>query len=216
MQQMQQQLNHSMENNITLYGASGHCKVIIDVLQSNNQIITTIIDDVPKLNPILGFSISNANEFDFSSAQNMILSIGNNKVRKKLAAKLNTNFVTAIHLKAIISNSVTIGVGSVVMAGAIINPDTKIGKHCIINTGAVVEHDCIISDFTHISPNASLAGGVVVGEGSQIGIGATVIQGVKIGKWVTVGAGSVVIRDVPDYSVVVGNPGRIIKLNENE
>lgn len=205
-----------MENNITLYGASGHCKVIIDILQSNNQTIAAIIDDASKSNPILGFSISNANEFDFSSAQNMILSIGNNKVRKKLAGKLNTNFVTAIHPKAIISNSVTVGAGSVVMAGAIINPDTKIGNHCIVNTGAVVEHDCIISDFAHISPNASLAGGVIVGEGSQIGIGATVIQGIKIGKWVTVGAGSVIIKDVPDYAVIVGNPGRIIKVNENE
>ena len=205
-----------MENNITLYGASGHCKVIIDILQSNNQVISTIIDDAPKLNTILGFGISNASEFDFSNVQNMILSIGNNNVRKKLAGELNTNFVTAIHPKSIISNSVIIGGGTVVMAGAIINPDTKIGAHCIVNSGAVVEHDCVIGDFAHISPNALLAGGVMVGEGSQIGIGATVIQGIKIGKWVTVGAGSVIIKDVPDYSVIVGNPGRIIKVNENE
>jgi sugar O-acyltransferase (sialic acid O-acetyltransferase NeuD family) len=205
-----------MENNITLYGASGHCKVIIDILQSNNQAINAVIDDAPKSNTILGFSILNSNAFDFSNIQNMILSIGNNKVRKKLAHKLTANFVTAIHPKSIISNSVIIGDGSVIMAGAIINSDTKIGKHCIVNTGAIVEHDCIISDFTHISPNASLAGGVVVGEGSQIGIGATVIQGIKIGKWVTVGAGSVIIKDVPDFAVVVGNPSRIIKVNENE
>ena len=205
-----------MENNIILYGASGHCKVIIDILQSNNQTITAIIDDVSKSNTILGFSISNSSEFDFSSNQNMILSIGNNKVRKKLAGKLNANFVTAIHPKSIISSGVIIGVGSVVMAGAIINPDTEIGEHCIVNTGAVIEHDCDISNFVHISPNASLAGGVVVGEGSQIGIGATVIQGMRIGKWVTVGAGSVIIKDVPDYSVIVGNPGKIIKVNENE
>lgn len=200
-----------MENNITLYGASGHCKVIIDILQQNNQIITAIIDDAPKTNTILGINVINSSEFDFSNVQNMILAIGNNKVRKKLASKLTANFVTTIHPKAIISNSVIIGEGSVIMAGAIINPDTKIGNHCIINTGSVVEHDCVISDFVHISPNASLAGGVVVGEGSQIGIGASVIQGIKIGKEVTVGAGAVIIRDVPDYSVVVGNPGRIIK-----
>lgn len=205
-----------MENNITLYGASGHCKVIIDILQSNNQVISTIIDDAPKLNTILGFGISNASEFDFSNAQNMILSIGNNNVRKKLASKLKANFVTAIHSKAIISNNVIIGNGTVVMAGAIINPDAKIGNHCIVNTGAVVEHDCVVGDFAHISPNVSLAGGVVVGEGTQIGIGATIIQGVKIGKWVTVGAGSIIINDVADFVVIVGNPGRIIKVNENE
>ena len=37
---------------------------------------------------------------------------------------------------------------------------------------------------------------------------------IKIGKWVTVGAGAVIIKDIPDYAVVVGNPGRIIKYKE--
>lgn len=38
-------------------------------------------------------------------------------------------------------------------------------------------------------------------------------KGVKIGKWVTIGAGTVVLNDVPDYAVIVGNPGKIIKYN---
>lgn len=205
-----------MENKITLYGASGHCKVIIDILQSNNQSITEIIDDAPRFDTILGLKVTSSKEFNFSSLQNVILSIGNNKVRKRLATVLNTNFVTVIHPKAIVSKYVNLGEGTVVMAGAIINPDANIGKHCIINTGAIVEHDCAISDYVHISPNSSLAGGVVVGEGSQVGIGASVIQGIKIGKWVTIGAGSVIIKDIPDFAVVVGNPSRIIKVNNNE
>ena len=68
-----------------------------------------------------------------------------------------------------------------------------------------------------MSPNVSLAGNVTIGEGSHIGIGSCVIQGIKIGKWATIGAGAVIIKDVPDYAVVVGNPGTIIKFNkENE
>jgi acetyltransferase EpsM len=62
----------------------------------------------------------------------------------------------------------------------------------------------------------ALAGNVVVGEGAHIGIGAAVIQNVKIGKWATIGGGAVIIRDVPDYAVVVGNPGRVIKYREQE
>jgi acetyltransferase EpsM len=54
---------------------------------------------------------------------------------------------------------------------------------------------------------------VQVGEGTHIGIGACVVQGIKVGKWATIGAGAVIIKDVPDYAVVVGNPGRIIKYN---
>jgi acetyltransferase EpsM len=81
-----------------------------------------------------------------------------------------------------------------------------------------VEHECQLGDYVHISPNSALAGDVIVGEGSHIGIGAVVIPGVKIGKWVTIGAGAVVLEDIPDFAVVVGNPGKIIKYNhlENE
>jgi acetyltransferase EpsM len=54
-----------------------------------------------------------------------------------------------------------------------------------------------------------------VGEGTQVGTGASIIPGVKIGKWASIGAGAVIVEDVPDFAVVVGNPGKIIKyLNE--
>ncbi len=204
-----------MDNNIILYGASGHCKVVIDILQCNGQNIDRILDDASKQD-ILGFRVLNSKEHLFSNSQKVILSIGNNKVRKKLAGQLNVTFVKAIHPKATISNHSTIEEGTVVMAGAIVNPDVNIGKHCIINTGAVVEHDCKIDDFVHISPNASLAGGVHVGEGAQVGIGSSVIQGIKIGKWSVIGAGAVIINDIPDYAVVVGNPGSVIKINKDE
>ena len=46
-----------------------------------------------------------------------------------------------------------------------------------------------------------------------MGIGAVIIQGVKIGNWVTIGAGTIILNDVPDYAVIVGNPGKIIKYN---
>lgn len=196
-----------------LYGASGHCKVIIDVLKSNNFAVTAIFDDEPKVD-----TISNIPVFEIAQLLNlepgkMLVSIGNNQIRKKIVSKIESAFFTAIHSKAVISESSDIGDGSVVMAGAVVNADAEIGKHCIINTGVVIEHECQINDFVHVSPNASLAGNVTVGEGTHIGIGACVIQGIKIGKWVTVGAGSVIISDIPDFAVVVGNPGKIIKIN---
>jgi acetyltransferase EpsM len=40
------------------------------------------------------------------------------------------------------------------------------------------------------------------------------MQNITIGKWAMVGAGAVIIRDVPDYAVVVGNPGRVVKMNQ--
>jgi sugar O-acyltransferase (sialic acid O-acetyltransferase NeuD family) len=203
-----------MENDVILYGASGHCKVIIDILECSQVYIKTIVDDAPKTSTILGKSVVQSSEIELHPTNNVILSIGNNKVRKKLSHQLNVNFVKAIHPKAVVSKHTSIGEGTVIMAGAIINPDTTIGSHCIINSGAIVEHDCTLENFVHISPNASLAGGVFVGEGSQVGIGASVIQGVKIGSWCVIGAGTVIINDVPDFATVVGNPGRILKIKQ--
>ena len=194
-----------------VYGASGHCKVIIDIFNHNKTTIDYVLDDNSKLKTILDKTVTFSKYYQMKTDDEVLLTIGNNEVRKKLAAKFKVNYITAVHPNAILSNYSTIDVGTVVMAGAVINPDSKIGKHCIINTGAIIEHDCTIHDFVHISPSASLAGGVEVGEGTQIGINATVIQGIKIGKWCIIGAGAVLVKDIPDFSVVVGNPGRIIK-----
>lgn len=205
-----------MENKVNLYGASGHCKVIIDILHNNSLIIENIYDDNSSKKEILSYSITHSSLIKGLKIDNLILSIGNNGVRKKLADSLIADFVSVLHPKAIVSKFSKINVGTVIMASAVINSDVVIGKHCIINTASIVEHDCIIEDFAHISPNASLAGGVHVGEGTQVGIGAIIIQEIKIGKWVTIGAGAVVINDIPDYAVVVGNPARIIKYNQVE
>lgn len=200
-----------METKLYLYGASGHCKVVIDILKSNQEVVTAILDDNPKTEVLLDVSVIPSGEFVFDKGSKLIVSIGDNAIRKKIVQRLGVRFHLAIHPQSIISAFSSIGEGTIVAAGAIINTDAIIGKHCIINTAAIVEHDCVIEDYVHLSPNVALAGDVKVGEGTHIGIGATVIQGIKIGKWATIGAGAVIIKDVPDYAVVVGNPGRIIK-----
>lgn len=197
-----------------LFGASGHCKVIIDIIQKSNlDVIENIIDDNPIKDKINAIPIIKTPNCAFLKDKSLIISVGNNEIRKKIASRISSNYLTAIHPKSILSKNVSIELGTVIMAGVIINSDVSIGKHSIINTGAVVEHDCNLSDFVHISPNASLAGNVFVGEGTHIGIGAIIIQGVKIGKWATIGAGTVILKDVPDFAVIVGNPGKIIKYN---
>jgi acetyltransferase EpsM len=203
-----------MGNSIYLYGASGHCKVIVDIISLNGLEVAAILDDRPDLPPIFGHQVIAPT--NISADSNMIISIGNNATRKKLSHRHKLNYITAIHPTAILSEHVKLNAGTVVMAGAVINADTVIGEHCIVNTGAIIEHDCNIGDFVHISPGVSLAGNVTIGEGTHMGIGATVIQGIRIGKWVTIGAGAVIIKDIADNCVVVGNPGRIIKNNTNE
>jgi len=198
-----------------LYGASGHCKVIVDIIASTPELtIKGILDDNPKFDMLFDIPVFNTKMFETFSDKQLIITVGDNRIRKKIVENSPAIYKIAVHSKAIVSNYATIGIGTVIMAGAILNPDATIGQHCIINTGALVEHDCQIDNFVHVSPNAALAGGVAVGEGTHIGIGSVVIQGIKIGKWVTIGAGAIIINNIPDYAVVVGNPGRIIKYNE--
>ncbi len=192
-----------------LYGASGHAKVIKDILDACGIKVEALVDDNPNVNELQGVPVVHSAE----GLSPFIISIGNNKVRKMIAERLSqAEFVVAIHPSAIISPSATIGRGSVVMQGAIVQADARIGDHCIINTGATIDHECVIGDYAHISPNATLCGNVEVGEGSWIGAGATVIPGVKIGKWALIGAGSVVTKDIPDGVVAYGNKCKIMRL----
>ena len=144
----------------------------------------------------------------------IIISIGDNHTRKKIANRLSCEFEKAIHPSSIISPSVNIDEGTVVMAGTIINADANIGKHCIINTGASIDHECVVGDYVHISPHATLCGNVHIDEGSWIGAGVTVVPGIHIGEWCEVKAGAVVIHDVPDNAVVAGVPAKVIKFNK--
>ena len=193
-----------------LYGASGHAKVIADILQSQGKQLTGMIDDNPAINELVGYPVYH----ELENPTPVIVSIGDNRIRRKVVEKLqDAEFETAVHTSAIVSPQSEIGEGTVVMQGAIIQGGSAVGKHCIINTGASVDHDCRVGNYAHISPHATLCGNVMVGEGTQICSGAVIIPGVQVGNWTVVGAGAVVIHDLPDHVVAVGNPCRIIKTN---
>lgn len=190
-----------------LYGASGHAKVILDILKANNVKVEALIDDNPLINELKGLPVLHGR----NDASPIIVSIGANAIRKRVVERLNSEFGIAIHPSAIVSDSTEIEVGTVVMQGAIVQADAKIGKHCIINTGVSVDHECVIGDYVHLSPHSTLCGNVCVGEGTWIGAGSVVLPGVKIGKWAIVGAGSVVSKNIPDKVLAVGNRCRVIK-----
>jgi sugar O-acyltransferase (sialic acid O-acetyltransferase NeuD family) len=196
-----------------IYGASGHGKVVAEIVEVSGNTDITFVDDQPKGDTFLGYPLILANTLSFLPNHKLIIAIGNNRIRKNIAQKLNWDFTIAIHPSAQVSKRSQIKSGTVIMAGVSVNSECKIGEHVILNTNCSIDHDCDLEDFVHISPNVALGGDVRVGTCSHIGIGASVIQGIKIGKHVTIGAGAVIIEDVPDFAVVVGVPGKIIKYN---
>ncbi|MDR0658647.1 MAG: acetyltransferase [Mediterranea sp.] len=195
-----------------LYGAGGHAKVIIDILCANNETVEALFVDDDRIDHLLDYPVLHSSKVRGP----LIISIGNNKIRKQIAESLSVIFGRAVHPSAIISEYSKIDIGTVVMQGAIVQSCVNVGKHCIINTGVSADHDCEIGDYVHLSPHVTLCGNVTIGEGSWIGAGAVVIPGVKIGKWCTVGAGSVVTKNLPDNVLAVGNRCKIIKTYNNE
>lgn len=127
------------------------------------------------------------------------------------AAALGFGFARVIHPCARISNTSTVGTGSIVSAGAVVAAQTEIGSHVILNRGALVGHHTRIGNYVTIGPGANIAGAVTIGEGTYIGIGAIVSDRISIGAHAMISAGSVVLRDVPDRVQVLGNPARIVK-----
>lgn len=194
---------------MVFYGASGHGKVIIEAWVLSGGVVAGIVDDNTDIKRLGSYVVSGKYQPTLFPGTPLIISIGSNQVRKRIAEKIPGPFGKVVHPSSTISRSALIDDGTVLMAGSIVNADARIGKHVIVNTAAVIDHDCIVGDFVHVSPNATICGGVVIGEGTHIGAGATVIQNIRIGKWAVIGAGSVVIEDVPDYALVVGVPGKI-------
>lgn len=190
-----------------LYGASGHGKVIKEILEAQHKTVDGFVDDNPGVERQCGLPVLHS----LDHVDEVIVSIGANSVRKRIVEKLTCRFAVAVHPSAVCSLSATIGEGTVVMAGAIINAESVIGNHCIVNTGSSIDHECVIGNYVHISPHVTLCGNVRVGEGSWIGAGSTIIPGVRIGRWCVVGAGSVVTKDIPDGYLAAGNGCELIK-----
>lgn len=201
-----------------VYGASGHGRVVADILRVCGIEVEGFIDDdsvkcgeksYPKILGDGAWLIEQATHRPVAVA----LGIGDNFARRAVAERLGAGIrlLTPVHPSATIAASAKISPGAVIMAHAVITADAVIGQGAIINTAAIVEHDCHVGNFAHLSPKVAIGGHVQVGDFSWLGIGSTVIPGIKIGIGSIVGAGATVVRDINDWVVAIGTPARILK-----
>ena len=190
-----------------LYGAGGHGKVVSTLCSDN---LSFFFDQEFKDAKVNGFNVIRYSS-GINTQESVVVSIGDNKVRRRVVDSISHNFTTVTHVSSLINVVCEIGIGSQIMHGAIVQIGTFVGSHVLINTSASIDHDCQIGNFVHVAPNCTLCGNVEVGEGTLIGAGTTIIPGIKIGKWSIIGAGSVVVNNIPDNVIAFGNPAKIIK-----
>lgn len=207
---------------VILIGAGGHGRVVLDILRQGAMYVPFgFVDaDVKLAGQIIDACdvLGTPDELEAlcirHEIEGAIVSIGDNKTRWRYAKRLDKmgiQLISAIHPQATVADTADIGDNVVIAAGAMVCAHAEIGKSVILNTGCIVDHESFVGAGAHICPGVRLAGRVTVGPGACVGIGATVIQGVTIGRGATVGAGAVVLHDVPDNTLAVGVPARLIQ-----
>jgi len=212
-----------MKNKILVIGASGHAKVIIDIIEREAKYeVFGLIDSYKKKGDSLyNYKILGTEEdlpHIFKNNNDIIggiIAIGDNYTRMKLYINISSkisdfNFINAIHPASTIGKNVSIENGTVIMPGTVISSDVKIGKQCIVNTNSTLSHDCIIKDFSSIAPGVTIAGGVNIGKCTAISLGANVLEMVTIGEHTVIGASSLVNRNIGCYKKVYGIPAKEI------
>jgi acetyltransferase-like isoleucine patch superfamily enzyme len=140
-----------------------------------------------------------------------------------------------IHIGAgtMIGPDVTLSAGMVPGQECISDPVVSIGDRCLIGKGSGIVghfnieigndvwtgHHVYITDQNHgyeditvpISQQIQPERSVTIGDGSWLGYGTVVLPGARIGRHVAIGANSVVTGDIPDFSVAVGSPARVVR-----
>ena len=117
-------------------------------------------------------------------------------------------------------------IGQNVMMG----PNVVVGDGCKIQNNVSLYEGVVLEDYVFVGPSVVFTNVInprafierksefketLIKKGASIGANATIICGVVIGEYAFVGAGAVVTKDVPGYTLVIGNPAKILhKINK--
>ncbi|HEU5148184.1 MAG TPA: acetyltransferase [Chryseosolibacter sp.] len=211
-----------MENPVIIFGANYLGRAAKEIFDQNGNVVYGFLDDNKTLHSTEIDTVTVLGSTDDDGFLKLIgkkceafVAVDDNKLRKNLVKMLHEvrkmQPVNAIHPKANLANSTSIGHGNFMDSGAQTGAGSTIGSHCLIHANVVIGAEATIGDFVQIGASSTINSGVVIEDEAFIGSGVIIVSGVTIGKGARVGAGSVVIAPVKAGETVFGNPAAAIK-----
>lgn len=196
---------------LLIVGAGGHARVVASVARRAGWTVAGFLDDRRPVGEefagarVLGPLDTSESWMGPDGADGLFLAVGDCSARRALMQRFaGASIPVLIDPSAVVAPDVSVGDGTVVMAGAVVGPGCRLEANCIVNTGAVLEAECRLAAHSHVCPGTVLGAGAEVGEASMVGTGALLLAGVRVGAGCLVGAGALVRRRLADGSRFVG------------
>lgn len=207
---------------LLLLGAGGFARETLELVRAINRPAPTwqvvgLLDDDPRLHGsmIHGVSVIGPTEavHDHPGAfvTASVASPADPMRRLALVSRLGLpaeRYAKLVHPAAIVPESASIGLGSMLHALTVLTTDVELGAHVAVMPAVVLTHDDVARDGVTFGAGARVAGGVTIGRGAYIGAGALLRERVVVGAGAVIGMGAVVTRTVPDGEVWIGTPAR--------
>ena len=203
---------------LIIIGGGGFAKEVIWLANDCNRKVRGVLDDSVETHntqvqgsKILGDVSSwvNYKDCDF------IIAIGSPRTRLRVLERMLTSgkpdFATLIHPSVRLSNTVSIGKGSIICAGSILTADINLGNHNILNLNVTVGHECEFSDYVTVAPMAAISGHVKLECLVEVGTGAVIRQGLTLHDGSMLGMGAVLTKNIPERMIYAGNPAKRLK-----
>lgn len=211
-----------MKENAIIIGAGTYGQVYAEYLKKEYNILGFVDDNIElKDKTINEYHVLGDVNWLFNDCDrniNIFVPIGDNIVRVSLLDRLESEgfkLPSYIHPTVNLHESVKIGKSVYILPACNFMPLSVIEDYVMVSMGVNVAHHTVLGMGSFYSQGNNVGASINIKEYAYSGIGVTIMTGVKeIGSKSLLGAGAIIIRDVPDYAVVVGNPGKIIKYND--
>lgn len=198
---------------LCIFGAGGFAKEVYWLAKQCDQAVDAFIDLQSGSYFCDGKKIEGEDYFN-PDRHTAIVAVGNSNLRKKIVEQIITKygddvFTTLISPYAnLMSNTITIGKGSVICANCILTCDIVLGDFAQLNLATTIGHDTKTGSFFTTAPGVHISGKVNTGNQVYLGTNASIIEDIEICDDIIIGAAACVSKNIVESGIYVGVPAK--------